>query len=86
MNVLLSWAVALSIVAFGLFGFDKRRAQQGGARVPEIVLHLVGWAGGAPGALVGMRFWRHKTHHAEFWISQFGALIIWAGLLVAALS
>jgi uncharacterized membrane protein YsdA (DUF1294 family) len=86
LDPLLSWVLAVSAVAFVLFGYDKRRAQQGGGRVPEIVLHLVGWAGGAAGALLGMRVWQHKTRHAAFWISQLGALIIWAGVLVAALT
>ena len=41
---LVSWLLAVNIVAFGYFGFDKQRSRSAGAgRVPEaVVRHLPG--------------------------------------------
>ena len=36
------------------------------SRIPEAVLLGVGLAGGAPGALLGMRLFHHKTRRAYF--------------------
>lgn len=78
------WAGALSISTLGLYGFDKSQAQNGGLRVPELVLHLLAAMGGTPGAYLGMRFFRHKTNkprfQAIFWLivaAQAGVLVWW---------
>ena len=78
------WAAALSLVTFGIYGYDKAQAQGGGPRVPEAVLHLLGALGGTPGAFVAMRLFRHKTSkprfQAIFWIivaAQLGVLAWW---------
>ena len=51
----------MSVVALGALGFDKQRARGGGRRVPEKTLHLLEALGGWPGALVGVRLFRHKS-------------------------
>ena len=56
----------LSLVAFIAYGFDKRRAQANGRRVPENTLHLLALFGGWPGALLGQRIFRHKTQKFGF--------------------
>jgi uncharacterized membrane protein YsdA (DUF1294 family)/cold shock CspA family protein len=78
------WVVALSIVTFGIYGFDKAQAQSGGGRVPEAVLHLLGLLGGTPGAFIAMRVFRHKTSKRSFqivfWVIvavQLAALLFW---------
>ena len=58
--------VLMSIVSFVAYGFDKRRAQKDGRRVPEKSLHLMAFFGGWPGALVGQRVFRHKTQKISF--------------------
>ena len=58
--------LVLSIASFILYGFDKRRAQINGNRVPEKTLHLLAALGGWPGALAGQRFFRHKTQKLRF--------------------
>lgn len=79
--LLASWAVAVNLVAFGYYGFDKGRARAGGPRVPEVVLHGLSAAGGALGAYAGMRVFRHKTVKGRF------QLLFWPlfALSVAAL-
>jgi uncharacterized membrane protein YsdA (DUF1294 family) len=58
--------------AFAVYGLDKRRAGTGGRRVPERTLHLLGLAGGWPGALAARRHYRHKTRKVPF------RLVFWA--------
>lgn len=63
---LVLWAGIASAWAFCLMGFDKRRARDGGRRVRERTFFLVALLGGAPGAIIGMYFFRHKTRHWYF--------------------
>ena len=58
----------MSLVTFVAYGFDKRRAQTGGRRVPERTLHFMALLGGWPGALMGQRVFRHKTQKISFQI------------------
>ncbi len=56
----------MSLVTFVAYGFDKRRAQKDGRRVPEKTLHLMALFGGWPGALAGQKVFRHKTQKVSF--------------------
>jgi uncharacterized membrane protein YsdA (DUF1294 family) len=56
----------MSLVSFIAYGLDKRQATNGGRRVSERALHLMGFLGGWPGALIGQRQFRHKTRKASF--------------------
>lgn len=58
--------VVLSLVAFVVYGFDKRRAQKDGRRVSEKTLHMMSLFGGWPGALIGQRVFLHKTQKLGF--------------------
>jgi len=62
------WVAALSIAAFGVYGYDKGQAQRGGGRVPEVVLWLLAALGGSPGAFIAMRAFHHKTSKTSFQI------------------
>ena len=55
-----------NLAAFALFAIDKHQAVHAGSRIPEAVLLGVGLAGGAPGALVGMHLFHHKTQRSYF--------------------
>ena len=57
---------AASVAAFAAFGIDKRRARRGAWRIPEAVLLGLAFAGGSPGALLGMRAFHHKVRSPEF--------------------
>lgn len=56
----------MSLATFLAYGWDKRRARLGGSRVPEKTLHSFELLGGWPGALLGMRVFRHKTQKRSF--------------------
>ena len=57
----------MSLIAFILYGVDKKKAKKGAWRIPEAVLLNFGFFGGAIGALLGMKAFRHKTKHWYFW-------------------
>lgn len=63
---LLGWYASMSATTFAMYGLDKRAAEHGRRRIPEITLHLVSLAGGWPGALAGQRIFRHKTRKQPF--------------------
>lgn len=65
-GLLIAWLILVNLWAFGLMGFDKRRAKSGGRRIRERTLFLSALAGGSLGALLGMRVFRHKTKHWYF--------------------
>lgn len=58
--------LCMSLALFSLMGADKRLAKTGGRRVPEKTLFLLALLFGAPGGLLGMHFFRHKTRHWYF--------------------
>ena len=77
--------LVMSVIAFVLYGFDKRRAQSGGRRVPENTLQLIALLGGWPGALAGQQTFRHKTKKLSFqivfWLCVVLHLLIVAGVI-----
>ena len=75
------WLAAVNAVDFALMGWDKRQAKRGGWRVRERTFFLWALAGGAPGAILGMRTFRHKTKH---WYFQWGLPAILAAQIAAA--
>lgn len=70
----------MSVLAFLLYGTDKRKAKKNRWRTPEAVLLGVGFFGGAVGALCGMRVWHHKTKHWYFWAVNILGLLCQAAL------
>lgn len=75
----------MSIVAFILYGVDKRKAKREAWRIPEAVLLGWGFFGGACGALCGMKVFRHKTKHWYFWTVNILGLILHIAAIVAIL-
>lgn len=65
-QILLYASVVASVVAFITFGVDKLLAKMGMHRVSETFLLAVSFVGGAPGALLAMMLFRHKTRKELF--------------------
>ena len=80
--ILMCWVVLWSVVAFICYGADKRKARKGRFRIPEAALLTLGVIGGAAGALIGMRAFRHKTKHWYFWAVNGLALLVHVVLIV----
>ena len=70
MNLPLTWCVAALVftnaIAFCAQWIDKRRAMAGAWRIRERTLLLLGLPLAAPGMLLGMRVFSHKTRKMSF--------------------
>lgn len=82
MEYAILFLIVMSVVAFILYGADKRKAKKRRWRTPEAVLLGVGFFGGAVGALLGMNFFRHKTRHWYFWAVNLLSLALHVAVLV----
>lgn len=73
--------LGMSMIAWLMYGFDKRQAESRGWRISENSLHLIALLGGWPGALVAQQQFRHKNRKRSF------LMFFWvlAALNVAAL-
>jgi uncharacterized membrane protein YsdA (DUF1294 family)/cold shock CspA family protein len=58
--------IGLSLLAFLAYAVDKSAAINGRWRTPERTLHLLGLAGGWPGALLAQQLLRHKCSKPSF--------------------
>ena len=67
---------ALSVVAFIAYAVDKSAAINGSWRMSENSLHLLGLAGGWPGALLAQQWLRHKTSKPSFTHVFWGTVIV----------
>lgn len=65
----LTVVAVMSFVCFITYGFDKQCAVRGHRRVRESTLHTLEFLGGWPGALLGQRYFRHKTQKQSYLIA-----------------
>lgn len=80
LNLLFVYFAVANLLAFILFGIDKSRSQETGARrIRERTLWLSMLFGGSIGALLAMHFFRHKTKKISF---QAVAAVILAGQIL----
>jgi len=64
-SVLLFYLI-VGAATFGAYALDKSAAKRGAWRTSENTLHLLGLAGGWPGALIAQGGLRHKTRKQPF--------------------
>lgn len=77
MNFFYFYVAIMSFIALCSYGADKFKAKAGAWRTKEALLLSLGFFGGAPGALLGMLLFNHKTTRVKFWITNLiGALIL----------
>jgi len=76
------YILLINLIAFVVFGIDKRKARKGQWRVPESTLFILAIIGGSIGALLGMLVFRHKTKHRKFTIGIPLILALQIALLV----
>ena len=75
------YLIAVSVIAFLFYGYDKYQAKSNGQRIPELVLHLLALTGGTIGALAGQILFRHKTRKWQFQLVNILIVLIQAGLI-----
>ena len=82
MKYFIYYIVFASVVAFILYGVDKRKAQNHQWRVPEKVLLLSALLGGTLGAFFGMLVFHHKIAKKSFMLKFFAVVIIQIILII----
>ena len=63
---ILYYLIAINVITFLTYGFDKFKAKKGKWRIPESTLLLLPIIGGSIGAWFGIKVWHHKTLHKKF--------------------
>jgi uncharacterized membrane protein YsdA (DUF1294 family) len=76
-DVVFAWLIAINIVTFVAFGYDKAVAPQGATRVPEAILLVLTLLGGCIGAMIARPLFRHKTQKMSF------RLIFWPCVILS---
>lgn len=82
-----AYLALLSLITFLFYGTDKNKAKKGSRRVPEKVLLLLSFLGGAYGGYPAMLVFRHKTkgEHWYFTAVNLLGLIIHTALIVSVI-
>lgn len=75
--------LAINLLAFAAFGWDKRQARLGGWRVQEATLLWLALIGGTPGAFAGRAAFRHKTRKQPF-VTQLWLVVVLQAMAVVA--
>ena len=83
---LILWVyVAVSLITYLVYAFDKTAAKDGAWRIREATLHWLSLAGGWPGALIAQQTLRHKSRkrsfRSVFWMTVFVNVGIFAWIL-----
>ena len=65
-EVLLYFFIAINIITFLVFGYDKWQAKNNKRRISEFSLLLLAGIGGTIGGFLGMQLFRHKTNKTSF--------------------
>lgn len=74
--------VVASVITGFVYARDKSAARNDGWRVSESTLHLLGLAGGWPGALIAQRMLRHKSRKRSFLVAFWATVVLNCGGLV----
>lgn len=65
-RLIIVYIFIINIIAFILYGIDKKRAIKDQWRISEFNLIVIALVGGSLGALFGMIVFHHKTRHWKF--------------------
>ncbi|MDJ1015150.1 MAG: DUF1294 domain-containing protein [Paracoccaceae bacterium] len=79
-EVVIGFLLAVNVIAFAAFGWDKRQAMRSAGRVPERTLVGLALVGGWFGAKAGQWAFRHKTVKEDFQNALNLVPVIWIGL------
>ena len=76
--VLIIFLLTINIIAFFLYGIDKKKAIDGKFRISEATLITLAVIGGAFGAFLGMKVFHHKTKKKKFTFTVPVFVLIWS--------
>ena len=82
-KLLLDYLILINLITGGLFAWDKFLAKQPGpGRISERNLLAAAFLGGAPGGLLAMYAFRHKTRHIKFRLGLPLLILLQAALFI----
>lgn len=82
METIIAYLLAINIMTFLLYGYDKYISSGERLRVPELNLQTLALLGGSPAALFAQKFFRHKTLKGSFQIIYWLIVVGQVGLIV----
>lgn len=74
--IIVGYLIIINVIAFIIYGLDKRKAKKHLWRIPENTLIGLALIGGSIGAFLGMRLFHHKTKHIKFYVGVPAIFII----------
>ena len=80
--VLIAYLLIINIIAFILYGVDKKRAVKHQSRISESTLLWMARLGGGLGSWLGMIVFHHKKKHSKFLIRVPLWIMIWTIAIV----
>ena len=66
--IVVSYLIIINLIAFVLYGIDKKRAIRNEYRISERVLLWMARLGGGIGCWLGIKMFRHKTKRTKFMV------------------
>mmetsp|Transcript_9633 Transcript_9633/g.23718 ORF Transcript_9633/g.23718 Transcript_9633/m.23718 type:complete len:89 (+) Transcript_9633:261-527(+) len=79
------YVLIINVLTYAFFGLDKCYSKLGCCRISELTLILLSAIGGAPGGLLAMKTFRHKTIKRAFQLKMFISAFVcflWMYILV----
>lgn len=83
--IIACYLMIINILAFVLYGIDKRKAKKKRFRIPERTLLWMARIGGGIGSWIGIMLFHHKTKHTKFKIVVPLWTVIWLIVLIVLL-
>lgn len=83
-TIVVSYLITINLIAFILYGVDKKRAIRNEYRISERVLLWMARIGGGIGCWLGIKLFRHKTKHTKFRIVVPLWMVIWIAAIMFA--
>ena len=80
--IAVAYLLIINLLAYILYGTDKRRARRGKYRIPESTLLWMARLGGGIGSWLGIKVFHHKTKHTRFMIAAPLWTILWAAAII----
>ena len=83
-TAILMYLAVINMIGLIMMFWDKSKAKRGVWRISEKTLLGTAVIGGSLGVFAGMRLFRHKTQHLQFWLGvpaiillQIAATVYW---------
>ena len=76
------YILIVNVLAFIMYGIDKRRSQRKMYRIPENTLLWMARIGGGVGSWLGIKVFHHKTKHKRFMIIVPLWTVLWVAEIV----